>query len=51
MTEATVESQRPVFRWWGERVRIVIAPERREPRARQRPEPPAQGTHAREVAG
>ncbi|HEX8359791.1 MAG TPA: hypothetical protein VF613_06785 [Longimicrobium sp.] len=54
MSEATVESQRPAFRWWGERVRIVIVAERRAPRAGMRLDPDDQGPPARqacEVAG
>jgi hypothetical protein len=53
MTEAPAESPRPAFRWWGERVRIVIVAERPAPRAGKRPDPAGQGTpawHAREVA-
>lgn len=51
MAEAALaESPRPAFRWWGERVRIVIAPVRWAPQAGSRPDAAAPGTSAREAA-
>jgi hypothetical protein len=44
MAEATLaESPRPAFRWWGERVRIVIAPVRWAPQV-SRPDAAASAT-------
>jgi hypothetical protein len=48
MAEATLaESPRPAFRWWGERVRIVIAPARWAP---SRPDAAAPGATTQEAA-
>lgn len=49
MAEATL-AEVPRFRWWGERVRIVIAPVRWAPLAVSRPDAAAPGARPRESA-